>query len=122
MACLSAVRVEIDRLYNQAWCALERLDAGEEDLMTAIDELPTAVEQAVSLDPEYAKEILELLRSRRPERYEDLVREMGLGTERETAERIECLAFWEANAEGMSERRRELFREVREELERTRAG
>jgi hypothetical protein len=111
---------ECGKLYNQAWCAAGRLDeeGAEADLMLGIDELPSAVEQAWSLSPDDAGEHLDLLKAHRPERHENLCRELAIGTERETAERIECLAFWEANGEDLSPLRRRLFTLVREALSR----
>ena len=112
---------ECDKLYNQAWCALEQIREAEDEsevLMLAVDDFPTAVEQAFSLAPALAKEHLDLLKSHRFERYETFAREMGLGTARQTAERIECLRFWEANADGLSRLRKTLFRLVRETLAR----
>ena len=111
---------ECDKLYNQAWCALEQIrEAADESevMMLAVDDFPSAVEQAFSLAPALATEHLDLLKSHRYERYEVFAREMGLGTARETAERIECLAFWEANADGLSRLRKTLFRLVRKTLE-----
>jgi len=113
------LRDECDKLHNQAWCALERIREAEDPesvMMLAIDDLPSAVEQAYSLAPSLAEETLDLLRQHRRERYEDLVRELGVGTVREEAERAECLDFWVENAEGISEIRRTLFRIVRDAL------
>ena len=114
------LRDECDKLYNQAWCALEQiLDAEDEDsvMMLAVDDFPSAVEQAVSLAPDLAQEHLGLFRKYRQERYDTFLREFGIGTSREAQERIDCLAFWEKNAEGISDLRRALFRTVRESLE-----
>ncbi len=116
---------ECDKLYNQAWCALDQIrGAADEEtvLMVAIDDLPSAVEQAWSLAPELAGEHLGLLRGYREERYQELVRELGIGTDRELRERIECLEFWEENAELMSDLRRTLYRLVRQRLEELVAG
>ena len=40
---------ECDKLYNQAWCALDQLRTAEDQdsvIMVAIDDLPSAIEQA----------------------------------------------------------------------------
>ena len=58
----------------------------------------------------------------RVESHAQLSRELGIGTEREDRERADCLAFWEENAEGISDLRRTLFRLVREELTRRTGG
>ena len=41
---------------------------------------------------------------------------MAAGTDREAAERIDALAFWEENAEGITDLRRSLYRLVRSAL------
>jgi hypothetical protein len=113
---------ECDKLYNQAWSAYEHLKEAQESddpdsaFMIAIDDFPSAVEQAWSLAPEFAGEHLELLRKYRVERYQDFLRALGVGTDREDAERAECLAFWEDNAEIMTEFRKKLYRLVRAQL------
>ncbi|MEN8151407.1 MAG: hypothetical protein ABFS86_16440 [Planctomycetota bacterium] len=115
------LRDECDKLYNQAWCALETIrnaDDPDEVMMVAVDEFPSAVEQAYSLAPALAGEHLALLREHREERWEDFVRELGIGTDREAGERVEALGFWEENAEGISDLRRNLFRIVRRQLTR----
>jgi len=114
------LRDECDKLYNQAWCALDRIrDAEDEEsvLMLAMDDLPSSVEQAFSLSPDLAREHLDLLREHRFERYRQFADELGVGTARETRERAECLAFWEENGDDLSDLRRTLFRLVRERLE-----
>jgi len=111
---------ECDKLYNQAWCALDQIrDAEDPDdaLMLAIDDLPSAVEQAWSLDPDLGAEHLRLLGEHKPGRVPRFLTEMAAGTPREAAERAECLAFWEENAELTSDFRRRLYREVRKALE-----
>jgi hypothetical protein len=113
------LRDECDKLYNQAWCALEQIrEADDPDtvMMIAVDEFPSPIEQAFSLEPTLAGEHLALLRDYREERYDDFAREMGIGTDREPAERAESLEFWEENAEGISDLRRNLFRIVRRQL------
>jgi len=47
---------------------------------------------------------------------ERFVMELGVGTQRETAERVECLEFWADNAEGITGYRRTLFRVVADGL------
>ena len=111
---------ECDKLFNQAWCALDQIRSADDQdtvYMIAIDDLPSAVEQAWSLAPELAGEHLGLLRGYREERYQELLRQLGIGTDRELRERIECLEFWEENAELMSDLRRTLYRLVREQLQ-----
>lgn len=107
---------ECDKLYNQAWCALEQIREAEDPddaLMLAMDDLPSAVEQAWSLDPEFGAESLDLLGQHKPERVPRFLAEMAADTPREAAERAECLAFWEENAEITSDFRKRLYREVR---------
>jgi hypothetical protein len=114
------LRDECDKLYNQAWCALDQIrDAEDEEsvLMLAMDDLPSSVEQAFSLDPTLAREHVDLLKEHRFERYRQFVDELAVGTDRETRERIECLGFWEENGTDLSDLRRTLFRLVRETLE-----
>ncbi len=110
------LRDELDKLYNQAWCALEQIRAADDEesvAMLAMDDLPSAVEQAWSLAPELAGEHLQLLRDYKEERHADFLRQLGAGTEREAEERAECLEFWEDNAELTSDLRQRLYREVR---------
>jgi len=110
------LRDEADKLYNQAWCALDQIQAAddpEDALMLAIDDLPSAVEQAWSLDPTNADEHLGLLRQHKAGRVERFLAEMAAGTDREAAERADSLAFWEENAEITSPFRQRLYREVR---------
>jgi hypothetical protein len=112
---------ECDKLYNQAWCALDQIRAAkdpDEVLMLVVDDFPSAVEQAFSLAPPFATEHLDLLREYSEEKLAAFRRELSIGEEDEPLERMECLAFWEANAEGMSPLRRTLYRMVREELAR----
>ncbi len=85
-------------------------------MLLVIDDLPSAVEQAWALAPDLAGEHLELIRGHSQERYDNLLRELGAGTDREAAERRECLAFWEENAELMTPWRLRLYREVRQSL------
>jgi hypothetical protein len=116
---------ECDKLYNQAWCALDSIRNAEDEesvLLLAMDDLPSAVEQAFSLAPPLAGEHLLLLRQHKEERHADFLRELGVGTEREERERIDCLAFWEENAEDMSDLRRTLLGLVRRELQRRSEG
>ena len=111
---------ESDKLYNQAWSALEGIkEAGDPDsvAMLSIDDFPSAVEQAWSLAPDLAGEHLALLRQHSEERYRDFLRSLAVGTPRELVERIECLAFWEDNAEITTDLRKSLCRLVREDLE-----
>jgi hypothetical protein len=113
------LRDECDKLYNQAWCAYDQIRSAEDEesvWMLAMDDLPSAVEQAFSLAPPLAGEHLALLGEYKEASLAQLLRELGVGTEREAAERSECLAFWEENTEGLSDLRRTLFRMVREEL------
>lgn len=117
---LRLLQDECDKLYNQAWSALESIkEATDPDSVTmlAIDDFPSAVEQAWSLAPDLATEHLALLREHSEERYRDFLRSLGVGTTREAAERIECLAFWEVNADITSDLRKTLCRLVREELQ-----
>jgi hypothetical protein len=110
---------ECDKLYNQAWCALDQIQSADDPesvTMLAMDDLPSAVEQAWALAPDLADEHLELLRQHNPIRVEVMLADLGAGTEREPRERAECLSFWEDNAEGMTDYRRRLFRAVREGL------
>ena len=110
------LKLECDKLYNQAWCALEQIQGAEDPddaMMLAIDDLPSAVEQAWSLAPDLAGEHLDLLRQQNPARVERFLQEMGAGTDREPAERAESLSFWEENAEITSDFRKRLYREVR---------
>jgi hypothetical protein len=113
------LRDELDKLYNQAWCALEQIRAADDEetvMMLAMDDLPSAVEQAWSLSPEGAGEHLQLLRDYKEERHRDFLRQLGAGTDREAEERAECLEFWETNAELTSALRQRLYREVRATL------
>ena len=113
------LREECDKLYNQAWCALDQIQEAEDPddaLMLAMDDLPSAVEQAWSLDPELGAEHLQLLGQHKPGRVPRFLAEMAAGTPREAAERAECLAFWEENAEITSDFRKRLYREVRRVL------
>lgn len=115
------LKVEADKLYNQAWCALDQIqsaDDPEDTLMLAMDDLPSAVEQAWSLDPAIATEHLDLLRQHKAGRVERFLAEMAAGTDREPAERADSLAFWEDNAEITSPFRQRLYREVRAVLQR----
>lgn len=114
---------ECSKLYNQAWSAYQHIKEAEDPdsvAMVAMDDLPSAVEQAWALAPELAGEHLALLREYREAKHEDFVRALGVGTEREIEERIEALAFWEENAEIMTDLRRRLYRTVREGLARER--
>ena len=114
------LKEECDRLYNQANVAYMQIRAAgedEPDFITAIDTFPSAVEQAFSLAPQFSAKHLELLRQYKEERYQTFCRELGVGTQRELAERIECLAFWEDNADMLSRFRKTLFGVVREQLE-----
>ncbi len=116
---LELLRDECDKLYNQAWCALDQIrnaDDPDSVMMTAVDDFPSPIEQAFGLAPSLAGEHLALLREYREERYADFVRELGIGTDREPAERADALAFWEENAEDISDLRRNLFRIVRRQL------
>jgi len=113
------LRDECDKLYNQAWCALDQLRSADDPdavMMVAVNDFPSAIEQAFSLAPTLAGEHLALLREYRMESYEHFVRELGIGTDREAGERAEALAFWGENAEGISDLRRNLFRLVRRQL------
>jgi len=113
------LRDECDKLYNQAWCALDQIQEAEDPddvAMLAMDDLPSAVEQAWSLDPELGAEHLQLLGQHKPERVSRFLAEMAAGSPREAAERAECLAFWEENAEITSDFRKRLYREVRRVL------
>jgi len=106
------LREECDKLYNQAYCALDQIQEAEnpDDVMiTAMDDFPSAVEQAWSLAPSLAEEHLLLLREYKEERHTRFVEELGVGTDREPAERVECLAFWADNAEGITDYRRTLY-------------
>lgn len=110
---------ECAKLYNQAWSAYEHIKEAEDPdsvAMLGIDDLPSAVEQAWALAPEYAGEHLALLREFREAKYQEFLRSLKVGTEREVDERIAALAFWEENAEIMTEFRRTLYRLVREGL------
>lgn len=110
---------ECDKLYNQAHCALEQIrDAQDEDsaMMLAMDDLPSAVEQAWSLAPQLADEHLQLLRDYKEARYADFCQQLGVGSDREAQERADCLEFWEENAVLTSELRKRLYREVRRSL------
>jgi HEAT repeat protein len=110
---------ECDKLYNQAWCALDQIRSAEDPesvMFLAIDDFPSAVELAFSLAPTLAAEHLQLLREYKEERYREFEKELAVGTDREVAERIECLEFWEENAEDMSDLRKTLCRLVREGL------
>ncbi len=114
---------ECSKLYNQAWSAYAHIrEAVDPDsvAMVAMDDLPSAVEQAWALAPGLAGEHLALLREYREAKHEDFVRALGAGTEREVEERIEALAFWEENAGIMTDFRRRLYRTVREGLARGR--
>ena len=110
---------ECDKLYNQAWCALDQIRSAE-DLesvsMIAMDDLPSAVEQAWALAPDLAGEHLALLAEHDPRRVDLLLADLGAGTPREAAERAECLEFWEVNAEITSNFRQSLYRTVRRAL------
>lgn len=111
---------ETDKLYNQAWSALESIKEAatpDEAAMLSMDALPSAVEQAFSLAPDLADQHLALLRQHSESRFRDFLRLLGVGTARESAERIACLAFWEDNADLVTDLRKTLFRLVREELE-----
>lgn len=106
---------ECDKLYNQAWCALDQIrqaDDPDEVALTAMDDFPSAVEQAWALAPPLAGEHLALLREYRQERHADFLRQLQVGTDGERAERIECLTFWADNAEGITDYRRTLYRLV----------
>ncbi len=110
---------ECDKLYNQAHCALEQIREAEDEesaAMLAMDDLPSAVEQAWSLAPQLAGEHLQLLRDYKEARYRDFRNQLGVGTGREAEERAECLEFWEENAVLTSELRQRLYREVRKGL------
>ena len=110
---------ECDKLYNQAWCALDQIQSADDPesvTLLAMDDLPSAVEQAWALAPELAVEHLGLLTQHNPRRVDVLLADLGAGTPREPAERAECLAFWEDNAEGITDYRRRLYRAVRESL------
>jgi hypothetical protein len=110
---------ECKKLYNQAWCAYEQIKQADDPdsvAMLGIDDLPSAVEQAWDVAPELAGEHLGLLREFREAKYQDFLRSLRVGTEREAEERIAALAFWEENAEIMTEFRRTLYRIVREGL------
>lgn len=110
---------ECGKLYNQAWSAYEHIKEAEDPdsvAMLGIDDLPSAVEQAWALAPELAGEHLSLLREFREAKYQEFLRSLRVGTEREVEERIAALAFWEENAEIMTEFRRTLYRLVREGL------
>jgi len=112
---------ECDKLYNQAWSAYEHIKEAEDPdsvAMIAMDDFPSAVEQAWALAPQHAGEHLRLLREFREAKHEDFLRALGVGTERENQERIESLTFWAENAEIMTDFRRTLYRLVREALER----
>jgi len=113
------LRDECDKLYNQAWCALDQIRSSDDPdavMMLAVDDFPSPIEQAYGLAPSLAGEHLALLREYREERYEAFARELAIGTDREAAERADALAFWEENAEGISDLRRNLFRLVRRQL------
>ncbi len=110
---------ECDKLYNQAWCALDQIQSADDPesvTLLAMDDLPSAVEQAWALAPELAIEHLGLLGQHNPRRVEVMLADLGAGTPREPAERAECLAFWEDNADGITDYRRRLYRAVREML------
>ncbi len=114
------LKEECDRLYNQANVAYQQIHAANEedvDFITAIDTFPSAVEQAFSLAPQFSGKHLELLKQYKEERYKAFCQDLGLGTKRELSERIECLAFWEDNADMLSQFRKTLFSVVREQLE-----
>ena len=116
---------ECDKLYNQAWCSLEQIRAADDEdevAMIALDDLPSAVEQAWSLAPELAGEHLGLLREYREERYQDFLRQLDAGGESELDERIDALEFWAENATLMSELRRTLYGLVGAQLERCRSA
>ena len=113
------LRDECDKLYNQAWCAFDQIRSAEDPdsvMFLAMDDFPSAVEQAFALAPPLAGEHLSLLREYREERLDSFLREMAAGTDREAAERIDALAFWEENAEGITDLRRSLYRLVRSAL------
>ena len=113
------LREECDKLFNQAWCALDQIRSAVDPdsmLLVAMDDFPSAIEQAYSLAPQFADEHLKMMREYSEERYQRFVAELGQGTDREDAERAECLAFWEENAELITDYRRLLYRLVREQL------
>ncbi len=113
--------MECDKLYNQAWCALDQIKNAEDPesvSMIAMDDLPSAVEQAWALAPELADEHLALLADHDPRRVEVMLADMGAGTPGEAAQRAECLEFWEDNAELTTEFRQALYRAVRDGLTR----
>ena len=110
---------ECGKLYNQAWSALQAIREAEDPdsvAMLAMDDLPSAVEQAWALAPDLAGEHLELLREYSEEKHRHFLDSLGVGTGREAAERIDALAFWEENAAIMTGFRRTLYRIVREGL------
>jgi len=110
---------ECDKLYNQAWCALDQIQSADDPesvTFLAMDDLPSAVEQAWALAPALAQEHLALLVQHNPHRLDVLLADLGAGTSREPVERAECLSFWEDNAELMTDYRRRLYRAVREGL------
>ena len=110
---------ECDKLYNQAWSAYEHIREAEDPdsvAMLGIDDLPSAVEQAWALAPDLAGEHLSLLREFREAKYQEFLRSLHVGTDREVDERIAALAFWEENAQIMSAFRRTLYRLVRQGL------
>ncbi len=110
---------ESSKLYNQAWCAYEHIKEAKDPesvAMLGMDDLPSAVEQAWALAPELAGEHLGLLKEFREAKYQEFLRSLRVGTEREVEERIDALAFWEENATIMTEFRRTLYRMVREGL------
>jgi hypothetical protein len=114
---------ECDKLYNQAWCALEKIRAADDEdevMMIALDDFPSAVEQAWSLAPELAGEHLALLREYKEARYQDFLRQVGAGGDTELDERIDALEFWTENDALMSELRRTLYGLVGAQLERCR--
>ncbi len=114
------LKEECDKLFNQAWCALDQIRSAEDPdsmLLVAIDDFPSAIEQAYSLAPQFADEHLKMMREYSEERYQRFVAELGQGTDREAGERVECLAFWEENAELITDYRRLLYKLVREQLE-----
>ncbi len=113
---------ECSKLYNQAWSAYQHIKEAEDPesvAMLGIDDLPSAVEQAWALAPEHAGEHLALLKEFREAKYREFLRSLRVGTEGEVEERVAALAFWEENAEIMTEFRRTLYRLVREGLART---
>lgn len=110
---------ECSKLYNQAWSAYEHIKEAEDPdsvAMLGIDDLPSAVEQAWALAPEHAGEHLSLLKEFREAKYREFLRSLRVGTDGEVGERIAALAFWEENAEIMTDFRRTLYRLVREAL------